>query len=78
MPLPDEQDRNVRGSIADVARRLNKAQASLEDVVVSLDHDDPEGARFALDEAESQIEAAGKEARTTNHALRAARDREAP
>jgi hypothetical protein len=48
-----------------VGRRLAKAQGSLDDAVVSLDRDDPECARYPLDQAASQIEAAGKEGETT-------------
>jgi hypothetical protein len=62
--------------MADVVRRLNKAKDSLDAAVVSLDNNDPEGARYALDEVESQIKAASGEARTTSHALAVARDYE--
>jgi hypothetical protein len=60
VPFPPEQDQHVRGSIADLERRLSEAQASIANAVQSLDHDDPDGARYALDEAESHIEAAGR------------------
>jgi hypothetical protein len=78
VPFPDEQDKDVRGSIADIDRRLGKAKASLDDAVLSLNRDDPEGARYALDEAESQIQAAGRDALTAKDALKRARGPGAP
>jgi len=78
MPLSPEQDQHVRGSIEDVQRGLNKAKGALENAVVSLDKGDSEGARYALDEAASEIAAAGREARTTNQALAVARERQQP
>ena len=70
----DVYDR-VRGSIADVERRLVRAQEALGEAVESLDHEDPEGARYALDEAGARVEAAGEEAEATRRALAVARDR---
>ncbi len=76
--LSDDQNRHVRGSIADVERRLNGAKDALGQALVSLDNADPEGARYALDEAELEIVAAGREAHNTNQALAIARERSAP
>ncbi len=71
-----EHDQHVRGAITDIERRLNKVKEEVAAAVESLDHDDPEGARFALDEVVSGIEAAGKEAGLAQAALKAAREQQ--
>ncbi len=77
MALDPQYDANVRGSIGDCERRLHKAQEALANAVESLDQDDPEGAKHALDEAALQSEAATGEIGTTQAALKVARERSA-
>jgi len=67
--MTDAQREHYRGSIQDVERRLNTAKGALEAAIISLENSDPDGARYALDEAASGIETAGGEARTTSRAV---------